>query len=294
MFLYFFPGTKFNVLVSFGLRGQEMKNFVSANPANVSGVILDSGAFTLNMAKSEKTTQKINFESYIRFLQLFKDKFDFIFNYDANFEDDGVCQNDEYLQELRTLGIKVVPVVHSYSDEEFKRYEEQGHKLIALGFSPNKKKNAKNIRKYSNIANANGIDIHALGVTSWGMLEDSPIQYSDSSSWVQYGKYGMMKFWNESKVVSKPSGEIDYSKCCETYYVYADENKPKNPNRLYYNDLDLSHPLPQFVEKYLKCDWYDVLNPKKSFLLNMVNIYFFLKLQEKVTKYHASKGWVFD
>jgi hypothetical protein len=295
MYLQYFPDAKLNVLLSYGLRNSDTAGFLKTHHDRIGDLILDSGAFTLNNAKSQKIKDKITLPGYAAFLKRFGSSFLFAFNYDANFGHDGFYENAENMQFLIEQGNKnIVPVMHAYTCEEADRFITDGNKLVAMGFSPEGKKNRKNIRGFSEYFHEHGVKVHALGATNWKVLADTPVAYADSSSWVQYGKFGTVVFWNDSKAVVTGTGQTDYSECCEAYYFYDDASKPRKSNKVYYDQLPETHPLPQFVEKHLKCDWFDLLNKKATDLRTMLNIHFFQKLQEKVTEHHTNNGWNFD
>lgn len=80
MFMERFPDAKLNVLLSYGLKNKNMFRFIKQYRSRINSLILDSGAFTLNMAKNKSTRNKIDFMGYRDFLKRFAKDFDFVFN----------------------------------------------------------------------------------------------------------------------------------------------------------------------------------------------------------------------
>ena len=105
------PQAKLNILLSYGLKTGDYRNFLDKNHKNIDSLILDSGAFTANFTEN-KENLKFTFEGYKSFCLKYKDRYDFAFNYDIDFDKNNFSTNYMYLKRLREEGINVVPVIH--------------------------------------------------------------------------------------------------------------------------------------------------------------------------------------
>ncbi len=278
-----FPDEKLNILVSYGSRTQNIAKFIFDRKDHINSIILDSGTYTKNFAKNASTRNKIDFSGYSAYLDTLHEYFDCAFNFDPNFESHGQIENDEYMDLLMKKGLNVVPVVHSYSEEEVECYLAQGHKIIALGFSEGNK-TAKNIAKLSRIIDAAGAKTHVLGVSTWKMLANNPIAYCDSSSWVKHGIYGVIRYWNESKDV--PDGEDKTDSIYFNDYLGHGKNNMENFLEYKYKD-----ELYAWIKETFGWEYYELLSSDSRDKRVLINIHYFVQLQKRISERHAELGF---
>ena len=277
-----FPSSKLNILISYGLRNASYKTFIENNERNINSLILDSGTYTLNFAKDLALRQKINFSGFCAFIEQFENSFDYIFNFDKYFDDNGMMRNMYYQEKLEELGYKnIVPVVHNYSGEDLDYLIHKGYKLIALGYS--KEKNQKNIVKLANKAYSNKVKVHVLGVSSYKKLANAPIAYCDSSSWVHYSLNGVLNYWNPKKDSSDKTDSLHFA-----------HDGTRNPNwkGYYYSDYLYLEDLKKYLDETFGYDYHDLLDPK-SIKRQIVNIRYFVELQERITKKQTDLGYLY-
>jgi len=196
--------SELNVLISFGTRSSDYHEMMFNHRKDINSLILDSGAYTKNNA-DKKTAEKITLEGFISFCRpkVIRDTFDFIFNYDENFNMDGFGTNQQNMMKINEAGINVVPVAHDYTGEcvkEIEYYIQKRYPIIALGASEHKRKNAlHNIGIAVNKIVGAGLKVHLLGNTSMDILGQLPIHYCDSSSWAKEGEHGNIIWMNPHK-----------------------------------------------------------------------------------------------
>lgn len=197
------PNKKPNVLLSFGVRKNDDMLFMEKKRDAVNSLILDSGTFSLHFANGV-TEEDVNLQSYIHYLNLCSDKFDFYFNFDGNFTIHGFEDNLYYLKELEEKGFTPVPVIHDYYREEIDYYIDNGYKLVALG-SVMEKGAMKFLRNDFDIKYAvdrlikHAVKIHLFAAASYPQLCDLPLYSSDASSWAQHAAMGKIVYWNKNK-----------------------------------------------------------------------------------------------
>ena len=243
-----FPEDKLNILISYGLRKSYYSNFIKQHRSRINSLILDSGAFTLNSAKSEALKKKISLEGYIAYCKRFGHAFDFYFMFDKNFTNDGLMENFECQRKMENEGLTPVPVVHNYTGEDTSYFIQRGYELIALGFSESKDKTQENIGKLSYQIHNAGRKVHVLGISAYDKLAEYPIAYSDSSSWGQNRIYACIPFWNENN----PGTD-------KTDFIYfKDRVKTKDRKHWYdeYKDKDL---LKEYLSSTFGYSYFDLL-----------------------------------
>lgn len=274
------PQAKLNILLSYGLKTGDYRNFLDKNHKNIDSLILDSGAFTANFTKN-KENLKFTFEGYKSFCLKYKDRYDFAFNYDIDFDKNNFSTNYMYLKRLREEGINVVPVIHDYTEEESDIYIKDNYEIIAIGYSDTEK-NEENIRLVSNKLYSNGRKVHALGVSSYSWLANSPIHFADSSSWAKYPAYGFMPFWN----LSLPDDD-------KTHKLKFEDYTNSKLTKYQYNKYQYKHDLEKYLKERFGYEYIDLYS-SKTIKRKIVSIDYYIKLQEAVTAKHKSLGFNTD
>ena len=283
-YIALFPHAVLNILVSFGLRNESMYSFLHEYKDNINSIVLDSGAFTKNSAKSSDLRAAITFCGYKAFLQRYAGHFDYCFNFDENFEAEYWYENQVYLDQLHAEGhSNVVPVVHSYTEEEVECYLRKGYPIIALGFSE-QHKNPANIRKLSHMIHDAGAKVHVLGVSTWNGLANAPIAYCDSSSWIQHSMYGTLLFWNEARADSSFADCTDRIK-----FVDKTGKTPRSPH--YYHDYEYADTLSVWLYETFGWEYYELMNPDNFMKRTLVNIHYFVELQRRITAHYNQLGF---
>ncbi|MBF0234021.1 MAG: hypothetical protein HQK65_13435 [Desulfamplus sp.] len=282
------PNSELNGLLSFGTRKNDYTNMIITDRAKFNGLILDSGAYTLNNAKNSKNT--ITLRGYIAFCSVPKiyKSFDFVFNFDEDFTLDGFYENRENMNELEKAGINVVPVAHDYINEcvdEIGYYIDRKYPIIALGFSEHKKRNKKkNIGiAVKRITNA-GLNVHLLGVTQYSILSEYPIAYCDSSSWAQEGLFGNIIWWNNDKQSENKTSRIRF----------LDKENSADKHKVHIGNYLHRKKFESYIKENFGMTIDDLNGNNKEFNRQIVNIHFFVQLQDEIRKAHIRNGIVLN
>jgi hypothetical protein len=269
-----FPDDKLNILVSFAyLSINKFDQLIEMKyQSKISSLILDCGAFSARNLK-----KVIHLDKYTEYLISRGEHFDYYYNLDLDFDNINYSSSNAYnLIMLQDAGLNPVPVMHSMNTIELSSYLNDGYPHLAIG-SVQKKTNDKLEYVFSSLPKGNETKFHVFGVTDWRSLIRFPIYSCDSSSWAQSSRYRLCYWWNP---------------------------KIRAPDRLYFGSDLLGNKARKFYQfspyiqdfrKYL----YDVFGFKVKDLLGkggatnrqIVNIKYYVKLQDFITNEHVKRGF---
>lgn len=280
-----FKDAEMNVLLSFGTRSQDYIDMIFTYRHMINSLICDSGAFTKNFANAI-TASKISLDGFIAFFKQpqIQEAFDFIINYDEIFNLYGFETNLRNMWKIEANNIPCVPVIHDYLAvvfDEIGYYLQKEYPLIALGYSEHKMKDGKkNIQYAVNRIVSAGSRVHLLGISSYDILADNPIHYSDSSSWAQEGLFGCILWWNPCKQGENKTDRIKF---------LDRENSHKNHNK-HIGNYDYIEELQIYLKDQLGMTLLDLCGHNREFNRQLVNVHFFVQLQDRVREAHKQKG----
>lgn len=281
-----YPASEVNVLISFGTRHNDYLRLMTTSRHLMSGLILDSGAFSKNFSNS---TEYITLPGFIAYCKHLAKYFDFVFNYDEDFQMDGFETNQINSQKIKKAGIETVPVVHDYIGAkvpEIDYYIKKTYPIIALGYSYHKKKNAiANITSAVSKITGAGHKVHLLGYTSPSVLGKLPVHYCDSSSWAQEGMYGNILWWNPKK-----KGE---NKTDRVRFLDKEDTHKKWPNH-HIGSYKYRKDFEKYLMDELELSMIDLYGHKKEFLRQIANVHYFVGIQEEIRKMHKVRGFKMD
>lgn len=154
-------------------------------------LLLDSGAYS---AKTQM--KKIDIDEYIAYIKQNQDVFDKYFNLDVIGNGDKSYQNFLY---MRSKGLKPIPVWHAETDPIFLEHYLKVSDYIAIG-AISVMSNERTIRSLDSVwadylTDEDGMPlckIHGFGLTSIFIMRRYPWWSVDSTSWVQFGRYGVI------------------------------------------------------------------------------------------------------
>ncbi|MBF0227427.1 MAG: hypothetical protein HQK76_18435 [Desulfobacterales bacterium] len=274
---------KLNILLSYGVSGDEDK-FLAKPTGLINSIILDSGAWSLNNRKSNNGME-ITLKGYELYLKIFGDMFECYFNFDENFTPEGCLENLRNLTKLEESGLKPIPVIHDYYEDEIDYYIDKGYDMVALGSIFNAEKR-KQERKYDDVKLAVNnlikkkfdIKIHVFASSSYEVLSKLPVYSSDSSNWAQNVKYGYIPYWNEGKTDN-------------IYFEdYLDDEKP---NRIYFKKYCFRKELEEYLDKQLGMTYDDLMGNNNQLNRQIVNSLYYIEIEEKVTQEHKRQGFLY-
>ena len=272
------PDKEIHVLRSFGTRGQDDDLFRTTLRDQCASLDLDSGAFSDNN-RQPGSGPVINFNGYLQYATTHESNYDRIYNFDCDFGDEGFDTNIYYQKRMEDAGLKPVPVVHSiFNDDEIEYYIECGYKIVALG-SPQ-------ITNFGTLAyvmekfKGTDIKIHLFGCTDFEYLTSFPIYSCDASTWIMAGIFGDIIWWNPQK-----DGQNKKD------YVYLEEILPPKPNANPLSEYEYREELNQYLERELGITEDDLLGPDGSYFKGIVNLHYYIELEELINEKHRQKGF---
>lgn len=276
-----FQNSEVNILGSYGTANSDYYRVLYEHQKLFNNAMLDSGAFTINNPKNKSVNNRQTLDGYLGYCIFTNKKFKHIINYDDDFTTSGFEKNHENLKKLEKSGISAIPVIHDYEAENFDEidyYLRHDYNLIALGYNEHKKsKFAKAVKRITR----NGCKVHVLGITSFKDLKDLPVHYCDSTNWTQAVAFGYIYFWNDKKKGCNPL-EDDMT---DTIRFWDKDEQIRKPG-YYYDDYPFKSDLDHYLKEMFGFTWVDLYGPDKHVNREVVNIDYFVTLQEKLRQYH--------
>ena len=153
-------------------------------------LLLDSGAYS---AKTQK--KRLDIDDYIDYIKAHQDVFDKYFNLDVIGNGDRSYQNYLY---MKSKGLNPIPVWHAETDTKFLELYLENCEYIAIGAisSMSNKRTIQSLDDtWKNHLTYEGepvCKVHGFGLTSLYIMTRYPWYSVDSTSWVQFGRYGVI------------------------------------------------------------------------------------------------------
>lgn len=267
-----YPQYKPNILISFGYNTKDYMSNYKKYSCTVNNVMLDSGTFTLN-SNIDKYKGKINFNNYLDFLWHNSDKFNYYFNFDADYSDCGSTQNLGHQKMLERYGLNPIPVIHNCVTEiDF--YINQGYKFIAIGSSELKYKSNDELKMHLRKLYSKNIKVHFLGNTEYKKLSLLPVYSADSSTLIFKGCKGYIAYWNPNKKGYNKTDEIDFL--------------TNEYNRDYYRSYSDLNKLEDYLWNDLSLDIKDLEGKHNKINRHIVNLHYFKLLERIIHKNQVS------
>ena len=270
------PDKKIHVLRSYGNRDKDDHLFRKIYKDQCESLDLDSGAFSLNN-RQQGSGLDITFDGYLYYAKTYESIYDRIYNFDCDFGDEGFDTNIYYQRRMEDAGLKPVPVVHSIYNDEIGYYIENGYETVALG--------STQITDFGTLAYVMGkfkdtkIKIHLFGSTNFEYLTSFPIYSCDASTYKMTGIFGDIKWWNPNK-----------SGLNKTDYIYLEEYIPPKPNAKLLSEYEYREELNRYLFEDLGVTENDLLGPDGQYFKQIVNLHYYLKLEEIINQIQRQKG----
>lgn len=268
-----FPDKPLNILQTFGSEKTDMSFFIR-NRAKFGSFIFDSGTFPAQ--KKEDNT--VNVETYLDYLEDYGHHFDFYFNFDRDFSEDGFSTNWHNQRILETAGLSPVPVLHNIYDDELEFYIDKGYQRIALGSS--QVTGVEQMVHVMRRLNGTGIKIHLFGNSKFEFLANFPIDSADSTTASKTGAYGDVLYWNPLNTGMN-----------KTERIYLEERiKAKVISGILYSDYKFRKEFDQFLRQTFDLTYYDLIGDQGDYNKRLVTTYYYVQLEEAVNQLHARYG----
>jgi hypothetical protein len=280
-----FTDDEVNTLLSNGrVKPGYLETFVK-NCNHFNSIILDSGTWTLNNVSEDKDATKADFHTYLTYLNYFKHHFDYYFNYDEDFSKTRYWTNQNYQDRLEQANHTPIYVIHdAHNRQEIDFCLRRGYKMVAIG-SAELKGPIDELREIVMFFHAKRIKVHFLGCTQFERLATMPVFSCDSSTWTRMGSEGYVLWWNKAK--------SDFDK---TEKIYLKTNGPKSARKHYIEDNDPDFRFRDYLRLTHGLTPLDLKGKSSGeTLINraMVNMKYFIDLQEQVRQEHTKRGYTF-
>ena len=245
-------------------------------------LVLDSGTYTLNNNR-QKHQDSITLEGYRLYLKLFAERFDFYFNFDEDFSPEGFDQNFSNQLYLERNGFNPVPVVHDCFGPEIETYINRGHKLIAIGSGELAHASVDDLYNIVKPIYDEGVKVHFLGCTEYDKLAYIPVYSADSTTWNRTGTSGRILYWNLERDGYKKMDDITLSR-----------RVPIKNRKYVIWDYDCYPQLEDYLWSELKLKIDDLYGTRRLLNRALVNIHYFVLLEELINQKHKEQGFSFE
>ncbi|GAB6037746.1 hypothetical protein JCM15519_23050 [Fundidesulfovibrio butyratiphilus] len=285
------PALKPNVLITFyGL--DRPADYTKTYRSMINGLILDCGAFSLNRKKLRPEAHAIEcdnlFRQYRDYTQRTQNDYDFLFSFDDDFTPNGFDHNLERLMNLEEAGINVVPVIHNLHNHEIKYFIDAKPKypLVAIGqCKDDDRENLEVLFEAVDQFYRNGIRVHLFGMTTPKLISHVPAYSCDSKTWVDYATRGKALYHNPA------SGFLDK----EDLIYFPDKQNFSDPgNAVYYKKYKHMDAFLDHIKSKLDLELHDLIAAQtQAMSLSLVNVLYFMELEERITKQNEDRGITF-
>lgn len=276
------PAEPLRALISYGRRNIHQSNLMISHRKFLDDLIMDSGTFTLNNNLKEYR-DSITFKGYMSYLKHFAGRVDFYFNYDEDFSPEGFETNFANQLILEKVGFKPVPVIHDCYSDEIQTYIDRGYKLVAIGSGELKHAGQDELYRIVNDLYQKGVKVHFLGCTEYKKLAFIPVYSADSTTWNRIGCSGRIFYWNPRR--------YGYDKKDE---IALDGKVPKQNIDYHIEDYPFIRQLEEYLYSELGLCIEDLLGENRFFNRALVNIHYFVLLEELINREHIEQGFSFE
>ena len=276
------PNKPLRALISYGRRDSHHRDLMLKYRNKIDGLIMDSGTYTLNQNR-RKYRDIITFKGYRSHLNLFAKKVDFYFNFDSDFSKTGFTTNYGYQLDLEKAGFKPVPVIHDCYGPEIKTYINRGYKLVSIGSGELEHAGLDELRHIVDQLYRNGVKVHFLGCTRYEKLAYLPVYSADSTTWNRTGGSGRIFYWNRHR--------IGYNQLDK---IVVDDKPPKRLTKYHIRDYMFRNQLEDYLYQELGLSIDDLLGKNRLLNRALVNIHYFVLLEEEINRKHREQGFLFE
>ena len=275
------PFAKINLLRAYGKPSHENSLIFGKYRHLIHKIILDSGAWTKNNAKNPAFD--ITLDGYIQYLKKVYTYFDFVINYDCDFNKDGFETNFSNQRAIEEAGFEIGSVVHNLQGGELDFHIERRPKIINIGSNELVRPNYNLLYPIFRKCFDAGIKIHTLGSVRYNPYAFMPVYSCDTSNWNQAGGRGYMYWWNPKK-----SG-VD-----KTDQVYFEDNHPLIENHIYFGQYEYREDLEVYLWNDLQLTYTDLMGHDRFVYRRLVNLHYYVELEKRMTRKQRELGFVFD
>ena len=262
-------GIKINILLSYAYKNAAFSKFMVQDRDKIEGLILDSGAWTLNNKKYNSKIMDVP-KGLIFYFQDVEQYFNYTFNYDSDFSVGGFKTYNYCNQlEMEKAGLSPVPVVHDYYGKtEINHYIKRGYKRVALGSFEGRDYDA--ISYATKRLKDHGIKVHVFKMGSYATLSRLPIDSADASSWSQHAKFGCIILWNPNK----PGEDKTQIFRMPDYLIRENKNVP------YFDEYPLRDEIEELIYDTTSITYDDLMGLDANLYRHVLNSYYYTQIQD--------------
>lgn len=277
------PNRPLRGLISYGRLGPDHSNLMLSYRHLFGDLIMDSGTYTL-LQNPQYYQNIITKKGYKSYMKLFAGKVGFYFNFDEDFSAGGFSRNFSNQLYLERNGLRPIPVIHDCYGPEIQFYIDRGHKLVAIGSGELKHARLPELHRIVLDLYEEGVWVHFLGCTEFDKLAYIPVYSADSTTWNRTGTSGRIFWWNPNR--------IGYNKTDE---IALDDKVPKKKIKYHVQDYRFLPQLKNYLRSELGLTINDlVVGTKRHFNRALVNIHYFVLLEEQINQKHKEQGFSFE
>ena len=269
-------GEKSNVLLSLADESKEWRAFLIDCRHMIKSLIADSGAYSVANGTSDLTMAQV-----ISHLKLWGHYYDIYFNFDTDFSEEGFENNFDNQTRMERAGLKPVPVIHNFFDEEIDHYIQSGkYEWLALGSRQSSRfENIEHAVRRIKQGNPN-IKIHWFGGSRYEWLVQLPIAACDTTSWAQAGAYGVIKYWNPH------NPELD-----KTDYIYVGGRiRDLDPGMHHFVTYRYRKDLEAYLQANFGFSYMDLCGYDDKYNMQLVNMKYYTDLEQRVNDERLKRG----
>lgn len=283
------PNLKPNVLVTFyGL--QRPRDYTITYRSMINELILDCGAFSINNDKKLSVQSRLIesnklFFKYRDHTKIAQERYNFLFSFDDDFTPNGFGHNLQRLMDLEAVGIRAVPVIHNLHNHEIDFFIDSRPKypLVAIGqCQEDDRDNPKVLFKAVDKLYRAKIKVHLFGMTTPNLISLVPAYSCDSKTWVDYATRGRALYHNP---------EIGFLDKEELIYFPNKQNFGDPGNAVYYKEYRHMEAFLAHIKSKLDLKLEDLIAAQtQAMSLSLVNVLYFMELEERITEENRLLG----
>ena len=274
------PGQKVNALLSFGRPSKHNYDFYVTHRDKLHSLILDSGTCKNNSVSQH--TKMITLENYKAYALALRQYVDFVFNFDSDFSDAGFATNLANQIYLENAGLDPVPVVHDIYGPEIPYYLNRGHRLIALGSAQITTSKTNLSIAVNRLQSQRPVDIHLFGNSRYDFLTQFPLSSCDISTWNRAAASGRILWWNPYNRGPNKRDKIQLGTLTWRIKKYG----------IPWAQYPFQRELLDYLEQTLGITYYDLTGVNGLFYRQLVNIHYYVTLQQEVEREHRRQGFI--
>ena len=155
--------------------------------------------------------------------------------------------------------------------------------MVAIGSGELARAGLDELRHIVHNLYRNQMKVHFLGCTQYEKLAYLPVYSADSTTWNRTGTSGRIFYWNPEK--------MGYNKLDK---IAMDDKPPKRLTKHHIGNYPFRSSLQDYLGRELDVDINDLLGKDRLFNRALVNLHYFVLLEEMINQKHMEQGFIFE